>query len=41
MVKDGQEIYINPDNLKYCYKKYRNSIDIITADGGFDFSIGL
>ena len=27
------------ENLKYCYKKYKNSMDIITADGGFDFSI--
>ena len=25
-------------NLIYCKKKYRNSMDIITADGGFDFS---
>ena len=29
----------HPDNLKYCFEKYRNSIDIITADGGFDFSL--
>ena len=27
------------DNLKYCNEKYKNSMDIITADGGFDFSI--
>tara|TARA_B110000285_G_scaffold144139_1_gene161033 strand:- start:32 stop:1189 length:1158 start_codon:yes stop_codon:yes gene_type:complete len=27
------------DNLKYCNDKYKNSMDIITADGGFDFSI--
>jgi len=27
------------ENLKYCYKKYKNSIDIITGDGGFDFSL--
>ena len=27
------------DNLKYCNDKYKNSKDIITADGGFDFSI--
>ena len=25
-------------NLVYCKKKYKNSIDVITADGGFDFS---
>jgi 23S rRNA U2552 (ribose-2'-O)-methylase RlmE/FtsJ len=27
------------ENLKYCLKKYNNSMNIITADGGFDFSI--
>jgi 23S rRNA U2552 (ribose-2'-O)-methylase RlmE/FtsJ len=27
------------DNLKFCNDKYKNSMDIITADGGFDFSI--
>jgi 23S rRNA U2552 (ribose-2'-O)-methylase RlmE/FtsJ len=27
------------DNLKHCYGKYNNKMDIITADGGFDFSI--
>jgi len=27
------------DNLKHCYSKYNNKMDIITADGGFDFSI--
>ena len=29
----------NPDNFKHCYSQYRNSMDFITADGGFDFSI--
>lgn len=29
----------NSDNLEYCIKKYKNSMDIITADGGFDFSV--
>ena len=29
------------ENLKYCYDKYNNSCDIITADGGFDFSINF
>jgi len=29
---------MNPENLKYCYQKYKNSFDIITGDGGFDFS---
>lgn len=27
------------ENLKYCYEKYYNKMDLITADGGFDFSI--
>jgi 23S rRNA U2552 (ribose-2'-O)-methylase RlmE/FtsJ len=27
------------DNLKHCLKTYNNSMHIITADGGFDFSI--
>jgi len=27
------------DNLRYCQKKYKQSIDMVTADGGFDFSI--
>ena len=26
-------------NLKHCYEKYKNKMDIVTADGGFDFSI--
>ena len=29
---------MNPDNLKYCYLKYHGTMDLITADGGFDFS---
>ena len=27
------------DNLWDCYNKYKGSIDLVTADGGFDFSI--
>jgi 23S rRNA U2552 (ribose-2'-O)-methylase RlmE/FtsJ len=27
------------ENYDYCVSKYRNNMDIITADGGFDFSI--
>ena len=27
------------ENLQYCNENYKNSIDYITADGGFDFSI--
>ena len=26
-------------NLLYCFEKYGNSMDLITGDGGFDFSI--
>ena len=29
------------DNLRYCYGKYKNKFDIITGDGGFDFSINF
>lgn len=29
----------NPDNLLLCIRKYRHSMDIVTADGGFDFSV--
>ena len=28
----------NSINFKYCYDKYKNKINLITADGGFDFS---
>jgi hypothetical protein len=30
---------LSVDNYKYCCSKYKNSMDIITADGGFDFSV--
>jgi len=29
----------NIENLEYIYKKYKHSMDFITGDGGFDFSI--
>jgi 23S rRNA U2552 (ribose-2'-O)-methylase RlmE/FtsJ len=29
---------LEPENLKHCYMKYKNTMDLITADGGFDFS---
>jgi 23S rRNA U2552 (ribose-2'-O)-methylase RlmE/FtsJ len=29
------------ENLKYCMDKYANSMDFITGDGGFDFSINF
>jgi 23S rRNA U2552 (ribose-2'-O)-methylase RlmE/FtsJ len=32
---------LNPDNLKYCYERYKNSMDLITGDGGFDFSVNF
>ena len=27
------------ENFKYCYEKFKSSMDYITADGGFDFSL--
>ena len=30
---------ISLDNFHHCAAKYRNKMDIITADGGFDFSV--
>jgi len=36
---DGTGNLYTPENLDHCYKEYRNQIDIITADGGFDFSV--
>tara|TARA_Y100000992_G_C21256845_1_gene488986 strand:- start:411 stop:1610 length:1200 start_codon:yes stop_codon:yes gene_type:complete len=35
--KDGNILCV--ENYKYCCEKYKHSMDIITADGGFDFSI--
>ncbi len=29
----------SPNNFKYSYETYKNSMDFITADGGFDFSV--
>ena len=28
-----------PDNYRHCINEYQNSMNIITADGGFDFSV--
>ena len=36
--KDGTGNLFNHENLIYCRDKFKNKIDIITADGGFDFS---
>ena len=38
---DGTGNLYKPENLKLCMEKYQNSMDIITADGGFDFSIAF
>ena len=39
--KDGTGNLYDPGNLKYCIEKYHNSMDFITGDGGFDFSIAF
>ena len=36
--KDGTGNLLSIDNYLHCCEKYRNSMDLITADGGFDFS---
>lgn len=36
---DGKGDLTNVDNLNYCHKKYKGSVDLITGDGGFDFSV--
>ena len=35
---DGTGNILNIENFVYCKDKYASSIDLITADGGFDFS---
>jgi 23S rRNA U2552 (ribose-2'-O)-methylase RlmE/FtsJ len=35
---DGTGNILSIKNFQYCYDKYKSSFDIITADGGFDFS---
>ena len=37
--EDGTGNLFNYNNLLHCYNKYKSSMDIITGDGGFDFSI--
>ena len=37
--KDNTGNLYNHENFHYCAKKYRNSIDLITGDGGFDYSL--
>lgn len=36
---DGTGDLYNPNNFEHCKNTYENSMDIITGDGGFDFSI--
>ena len=39
MAETGTGDLMSQDNLQYCFDNYANSMDIITGDGGFDFSI--
>ena len=39
--KDGTGNLYKPCNLEHCMKNHQNKMDIITADGGFDFSIAF
>jgi len=36
---DGTGNLLNSENLIHCYNHFANTMDIITGDGGFDFSI--
>ena len=35
---DNKGDLTNPDNLRYCYDTYHGQMDMITGDGGIDFS---
>jgi len=35
----GDGDLLNSDNLEYVYNKYKNSMEIVSGDGGFDFSV--
>jgi len=37
--EDGTGNLYKSENLKYCYKNYKNSMNLITGDGGFDYSV--
>lgn len=37
--RDNTGDIMKKTNLLYCFEKYGNSMDLITGDGGFDFSI--
>jgi 23S rRNA U2552 (ribose-2'-O)-methylase RlmE/FtsJ len=36
---DDKGDLMNPQNLLHCYKHYKGRMDLITGDGGFDFSV--
>ena len=36
---DGTGDLMSADNLRDCFTRYNGSMDLITADGGFDFSV--
>ena len=36
---DGTGNILNIDNFEWCVRKYGSSMDLVTADGGFDFSV--
>ena len=36
---DGKGDLFDLKNLWYCYHRYKSSMDLITGDGGFDFSV--
>ena len=36
---DGRGDLMNPRNLIHCFKNYKGQFDLITGDGGFDFSV--
>jgi len=38
---DGTGDILNPDNLLHCCEKHANSMELITGDGGFDFSVNF
>jgi len=39
--RDNTGNILNPDNLRFCYEKYKNSMELMTGDGGFDFSVNF
>ena len=36
---DGKGDLMNAKNLLHCYKNYKGQMDLVTGDGGFDFSV--